>query len=84
MLMDAHVVEGGVKNGRKYAHVIYGRPHFQKLKDNIHLSISFPDLIFHKFPANFNVCDGSKACIAILFWPLKRKKKHLEFSIYIR
>ena len=26
MLTDAHVEEGGVKNGRKYAHVINGRP----------------------------------------------------------
>ena len=26
MLMDAHVGEGGVKNGQKYAHVVYGRP----------------------------------------------------------
>ena len=26
MLMDAHVGEGGVKNGQKYAYVISGRP----------------------------------------------------------
>ncbi len=26
MLTDAHSGEGGVKNGRKYAHVINGRP----------------------------------------------------------
>ena len=26
MLTDAHVEEGGVKNGQKYAHVVYGRP----------------------------------------------------------
>ena len=26
MLTDAHVGEGGVKNGRKYAHVINARP----------------------------------------------------------
>ena len=27
MLMDAHMGEGGIKNGQKYAHVINGRPH---------------------------------------------------------
>ena len=27
MLTDAHVEEGGVKNGQKYAHVVYGRSH---------------------------------------------------------
>ena len=26
MLMVAHMGEGGVKNCRKYAHVVYGRP----------------------------------------------------------
>ena len=26
MLMVAHMGEGGVKNGRKHAHVVYGRP----------------------------------------------------------
>ena len=33
MLMDAHVGEVGVKNGQKYAHVVYGRSHSKPCLD---------------------------------------------------
>ena len=45
MLTDAHVGEGGVKNGQKYAHVVYGRSHGKPCLDvsqNLSRDIHFP------------------------------------------
>ena len=39
MLTVAHVGVGGVKNGRKHAHVINGRPHTQLYLEMVYLGL---------------------------------------------